>query len=244
VIMPCYGEHHYTDAALEDFATQDLDLFDLFLIDNKGDYRMLGFPPNFTWVQSPNLRWLKGTNYGTALAALRSWTEREQCYDAYIWINNDVRISNEFVSGLIDAMLANPSAGIIAPSYNDVWQQQVPHYYAGPAGGYTPVQREYEVGFVDGAGFMVTHEAWEAVGPMDAKRFGNFGWGGDFDYCIRMRERGYKVMVTQRAYFNHVGGGTNKLLEENYKGDAGSEMHTGMMDKYGPGWEALLNVQN
>jgi GT2 family glycosyltransferase len=243
VIMPCYGEHHYTDAALEDFVQQDLSLFDLYLVDNKGDYDLdrTRWPLNFEKIDSPNLRWLRGTNYGTEIARKRRIYDNLSPYDAYLWINNDVRLSPGFVEGLCGALRAYPRrAGIIAPSYNDVWQQQVPHYYAGPAGGYVGRPNEHVVRFVDGAGFMVTHECLERIGQMDGERFGNYGWGGDFDYCIRARQAAFDVVVTQRAYFNHVGGGTNKLLEENYKGDAGGEMHSGMLDKYGPGWEKLL----
>lgn len=243
--MPCYGEPHYTDAALLDLLEQDQRLFDLYLVDNKGDYDWSpgngDWPLNWQYIDSPNLRWLRGTNHGTEKARKKKIYASERPYDAYLWINNDVRLSPNFITGLAEAMTAYPGrAGIIAPSYNDVWQQQVPHYYAGPAAGYVGRPSELPVRFVDGAGFMVTHECYVALGPMDAERFGNFGWGGDFDYCIRAREAGFDVIVTQRAYFNHVGGGTNKLLEENYKGDAGSEMHTGMLDKYGLGWEKLL----
>lgn len=244
VIMPCYGEWYYTEQALCDFMLQDQTLFDLYLVDNKGDYPWKArgpWPQNWQYVESPDLRWLRGTNYGTEIARKSKIWFNEPAYTGYLWINNDVRLSPNFVQGICEALTAYPArTGIIAPSYNDVWQQQVPHYYAGPAAGYPAHANEMPVRFVDGAGFFVTHDCYTTIGPMDAENFGNFGWGGDFDYCIRARQAGFSVIVTQRSYFNHVGGGTNKLLEENYKGDAGCEMHTGMMNKYGPGWEQLL----
>jgi len=242
VIMPCFGEHHLTDAALEDFSKQEHRYFALYLVDNKKDYpwREREWPKNWRHLETDGLRWLRGTNYGT-LIARSSAVYRSVGYDGYLWINNDVRLSDGFLAGLVEAVRAWPGrVGIVAPSYNDVWQHQVPQHYNGPAAGYRPLQVEQGAKFVDGACFLVTEECIRTVGTMDAKRFGRFGWGGDLDYCIRARQAGLDVIVTQRAYYNHIGGGTNKLLESNYLGEAGSEMHAGMTDKYGPDWEELI----
>jgi GT2 family glycosyltransferase len=243
-IIPVFGEHDYTDAILRDLLAQDHSN-DIFVIDNKGDYdedrvreEYRSSHSNLEVIDGDERRWLKGTNYGTSVAAQVNRTYGCE-YGAYVWLNNDTRISPEFSSGISASLEALGSlCGLLAPSYDDVWPQQ--HCgHRGPAADFRGVEFEKEVRFVDGACMVVPTATWEKIGPMD-ERFWQFGWGGDLDYCLRVREAGLGVFVTQRAYFNHLGGGTNKLLEENYHGEAGSEMHTNMLAKYGPGWEELL----
>lgn len=243
-IIPVFGEHDYTDAILRDLLAQDYSS-DIFVIDNKGDYewdrvQQYARPSrsNLDVLDGQERRWLKGTNFGTAVAETVGETYYDG-YDAYVWLNNDTRISPGFSAGIAASLASlGPLCGLLAPSYDDVWPQQ--HCgYSGPAEDYVGVDEENEVLFVDGACMIVPAATWDSLGPMD-ERFWKFGWGGDLDYCLRVREEGKGVFVTKRAFFNHLGGGTNKLLEDNYQGEAGSEMHTGMLEKYGPGWEELL----
>lgn len=244
-IVPVFGEHEYTDAVLRDLLAQDASS-DIFVIDNKGDYdedrvakESRKSRSNLDVVDGHESRWLKGTNLGTKLAETVGNSYYEGGYSAYVWLNNDTRLSPDFTAGIV-ASLASLGAlcGVLAPSYDDVWPQQ--HCgYSGPAQDYVGIEDESEVKFVDGACMIVTAEAWNRLGPMD-ERFWKFGWGGDLSYCLRARQAGFGVYVTQRAYYNHLGGGTNKLLEENYHGEAGSEMHSGMLEIWGPGWEELL----
>lgn len=244
-IIPAFGENNYTNQILLDLLAQDRS-DDIFVIDNKGDYEestevieaYRQSRSNLDILEGNEQRWLKGTNFGTKIASQVGATYGS--YGAYVWLNNDTRVSPEFSQGIVDALdNLGDLCGILAPSYNDVWPQQNMGYHGSALNYTTPIVEEREVKFVDGACMVIPAKVWDKLGPMD-ERFWKFGWGGDFDYCIRARAEGYGIWVTGRAYFNHLGGGTNKLLEENYFGEAGSEMHTGMLEKYGPGWEELI----
>lgn len=246
-IVPCFGEGAYTDRIICDLLSQDTTA-DVFVVDNKGDLSQDHFDTFYNWgshklihLNGEGRRWLKGTNYGTKIA--REFGVRTgEPYDAYVWLNNDTRLSRGFSAGLVAALEAlGGLCGLLAPCYADVWPQQC-YGYTGEARSYIAPSEsnlEHEVMFVDGACMVVPAHTWDHVGEMD-ERFWQFGWGGDLDYALRVRQQGLGVYVTERAYFEHLGGGTNKLLEENYHGAAGSEMHTGMLEKYGPGWDAML----
>lgn len=242
--MPCFGEDHLTDQVLAELRDQrERGPLDVFLCDNKNDYKRPFSVDdlNLFIIRTPQLRWLRGTNVGTEFAE-RYANIREFHYDAYIWLNNDVRLSPHFIAGIRGAIDSyGPSLGLLAPSYDDVWPQQ--HCdYRGPAASYEPSPKEQTALFIDGACMIVPHYIWNEIGPMDAEKFGKFGWGGDLDYALRVRRSGFDVVVTWRSYFNHLGGGTNKLLESNYHGEAGAEMNGGMNDKYGPGWQKELGI--
>jgi len=246
VIIPCFGQDHMTHDVLSDLFNQE-QRCDILLCDNKNDFTPYNYGGNHDTrlliKRTPQLRWLRGINYGmnwiTNYARIKGFN-----YGAYIWLNNDVRLSPNFLGGIEQAFISytKGTIGLLAPSYDDVWPQQIPSHYRGPAANYEPRQVERTVLFIDGSCMVVPHYSWEAIGPMDAERFGNFGWGGDLDYALRVQEKGWDIVVTERAYYNHLGGGTNKLLEENYHGEAGSEMHTGMNDKYGEAWKTKLGL--
>lgn len=237
-VISVFGQERYTDQVLEDINKQSV-AADVFIVDNKGDYIV------------PNLRggidqickirgyatqgWLRSTNMGTKIAA-----DSLEDYYAFVWLNNDVRLSKDFTAGITNALSSlGGLCGVLAPCYDDAWRHQRASE-AVPAASYEAVAHERRVPFVDKACMVVPRWVWTGVGELDPL-FARYGWGAEFDYCIRTRFRELENYVTERAFFNHFGGGTAKIVEENYEGPAGEEMHTGMLHKYGPGWEELLS---
>jgi hypothetical protein len=59
------------------------------------------------------------------------------------------------------------------------------------------------VDWVSGAGLMVRHEAIEQVGLLDDRFFMYFE---DNDWCLRMRQAGWKVVYYPQAHIVHLGG--------------------------------------
>ncbi len=78
VIIPVFGQIHYTHALLRDIKTQNKNV-EVFIIDNGGDYESLGFE----WVTKAesNLGWLKACNLG--LSSVSDYYH----FDAYILLN-------------------------------------------------------------------------------------------------------------------------------------------------------------
>ncbi len=238
VVIPVYGQHHLTETVLADLTAQGpvpgVELA-VYLVDNGDDWE--GPHPDGTRVVRPgeNLGWTRGTNLGLETAAA------ERDVDVFMCLNNDVRLDPRFVEGLAGALRAYPRAGLLAPLYDDVWAHQKGPYL-GPAADYVrpdpPTERE--VGFVDGTCMLITHRAWNRLGPFDEEHFGAHGWGADIDYGCRAVAAGLKVLVTDRAYLNHEHQGTAKHMGIDWNAAAEAELQAGMTAKYGPTWREDL----
>ena len=62
-----------------------------------------------------------------------------------------------------------------------------------------------EVEWVTGAAMAIRREAWAAAGPLDQTyRF----YAQDLDFCVRLREKGWRVRVVSDWRVLHVGGAT------------------------------------
>lgn len=239
VIIPIYGEHHFTNNLLDDISHEG-HLVDVYLVDNGDNYKRLyqptvGISP---LILSPgeNLGWARGTNYGISKAMLRN------NYKGLFLMNNDVRISTGFFSEIIASAEYMPLAGIVAPMYDDVWPQQK-NGFTGEAWRYQIQPHIHEVNFVDGTCMYVPAPVMASVGLLDTEHFGRIGWGAEMDYALRVREKGYSVYATERAFLNHYGQVTAKKVFDNYEHEAGEELNTGMTRKYGVEWKKLLCLE-
>lgn len=120
-------------------------------------------------------------------------------------LNNDTRLSRDFVAGMLDPRLPDDT-GIVTPVYDDVSGH--PHMVSDqrvPASEYQPRPRVREVPIVDGTAMMLTRELWRTVGGFDLRSFSKYGWGIDFDLCLRARAAGFGIYATEMAYINHFG---------------------------------------
>ncbi len=60
-----------------------------------------------------------------------------------------------------------------------------------------------EVDWNNGAFFLLSRAAWEAIGPLDERFF--FGWE-DLDWCWRARRLGWRILHDPRLTVTHLGG--------------------------------------
>lgn len=224
VVIPAFGHVPVTHAAVDDCQREAVSVL---IVDNAGDY----VPVADERVVRPkkNLGWLQGTNVGLKIAA-------DSGHDLLVALNNDVRLSTGFFSGLTEAARARPNSGLIAPLYDDVVVAQ--RDYLGPAAGFVPMQQEDSVKLIDGTCFLVPTETYRLVGDLDARHFGRRGWGAIEDYCLRTRRAGYSVMVTRRAYLNHAKGVTANSRELAHRKYANAEFRRGMRRKWGADWRS------
>src|SRR5581483_483553 len=101
VVIPVLGHHQMTHDVLADLA-REASLVDVVVVDNGGDYP--AFSDEAILRPGHNLGWAEGTNHGTRACARPS-------HQAYLWLNNDTRLSPGFVAGLIRAW-SKTGAGI------------------------------------------------------------------------------------------------------------------------------------
>ena len=200
---------------------------DLFIVDNDGSFE----PRGAERVLRPgsNLGWLEGTNTGLRAAA-------EIGYDAYVMLNNDTRLSEGCMAGLVAAMRAS-GAGVIGPLYDGNWRHQLP---VGPTAvdGFVPVAKEVPASFVDGTCMLISAPVLDRVGLLD-RVFEPTGWGADIDYSMRATRAGFTIAVTHRCFVHHVGGATARVHVDSYDHFGQSDMAAGLFAKWGREWLAL-----
>lgn len=223
VTIPAYGRNELTHAVLPDVLAES-DLVDLLIVDNGGHYE----PVADEWVERPgrNLGWAGASNLGFRMAFRRG-------YEFALTLNNDTRLSPGFFAGLLDARMP-ADAGIIAPVYNGYWAVQASSY-AGPVGQYEPLDYFRRVPMVDGTALMISAPAWEAVGGLDERSFGRFGWGADIDLSMRVVAAGFGVYASERSYLDHAGmvSATESVGRQRYLFKAGVGMELALGRLYG-----------
>ncbi len=232
VIVPVYGQDELTRSLLRDLE-RDIShrTIEVYLVDNQGDFSSTHQLGISVLRPSANLGWAGGCNFGLRQA-------REVDHNAYMLINNDVALSPAFVAGMCEA-LRSTSAGLLGPTYDHNWDHQRGPY-SGSARRYSSAAEEYEVPFIDGTCILVSRSALDAVGMLDDQTWPLHGWGCDKDYALRMRDAGFSVIVTRRAYLNHIGRSTAATLPGYSEADAERENDEGMSIKWGVGWRDRL----
>jgi GT2 family glycosyltransferase len=228
VVIPVYGQHALTHQLLDEL-NDDGYPCRVWVIDNCGDY-------NSRWrervvVAPTNLHWAGGCNLGMREA-------RRHGPEAFVLLNNDVRISRGFLEGLVTARRKSDGA-LIGPLYDRNWPQQRGDYL-GSAAQYEPAPRERNVPFIDGTCMLIPADTLEVIGPIDDRTWPLYGWGCDKDYACRVRRAGGHVVVTERSYLNHLNHQT-ALTDPSYsEWEAENENDAGMCRKWGPDWRDLL----
>lgn len=192
VTIPAFGSNELTHAVLPDVMAES-DLVDLLIVDNGGHYEKVADE----WVIRPgkNIGWAGASNLGFRTACRRG-------YEFAVTLNNDTRLSRDFFAGLLDPRLPD-DVGLVAPAYDGWWTVQSSDF-SGPVEEYEPLDYFRRVPIVDGTALMISANAWEAVGGLDERTFGRFGWGSDLDLSIRVAAAGFGVYVTERSFVHHL----------------------------------------
>jgi GT2 family glycosyltransferase len=227
VIIPAYGREELTASVIGDVAReadQPRVTIDAVVVDNQGGYEA-------RWrelVMRPgrNLGWLDGCNAGLDAT-------RDQDYDAFILLNNDVRLSRGFFTGLIRAQKLT-GAGLLTPAYDaTMLHQRMPH--TGPAETYHPKRRHWKASIIDGTCMYIPRHTLQRIGLLDT-RFNPHGWGAEIDYAFRAWDAGLPVIVTALAFMNHQQGSTSETLHgRGYHQEAFDVASKGLIAKYGGG---------
>jgi GT2 family glycosyltransferase len=232
VIIPVYGQIELTRSLLRDLGSDIRQrTVAVYIVDNQGDFSSTRQSGVNLLRPLTNLGWAGGCNFGLQQASRGD-------YEAYILVNNDVVLSPAFIAGMREALRLS-GAGLLGPTYDHNWDHQRGPY-SGPARGYSPIADEFEVPFIDGTCMLVSRNAFDVVGMLDDKTWPLHGWGCDKDYALRSRSAGFRVMVTRRAYLNHIGRSTAATLPGYSEADAERENDEGMSVKWGAGWRDHL----
>lgn len=173
------------------------------------------FPTVSCLVHAENYGFAKG--YNIALKQLQT--------TYYLLLNNDIMVTNGWLSNMLNLMELNPSIAFCQPKIRSLIRPDQ-FDYAGAAGGFIDVdgypfcrgrifdaiEKDYgqyddtrSVFWASGACFMVRAEAFHELGGFDELFFSHFE---EIDLCWRAQLAGWQVYYCGASSVYHLGGAT------------------------------------
>jgi len=165
------------------------------VVDNSGNLPVGALPGAEIVDGGGNNGFGAAVNRGVAALGPGPWA-------ALVILNNDVEVGDGYLATAVAALRAPGVGAAAGPVYLDrpggelwyagggvnfltgtVWQAATPRAAA----------RERAVGFISGAVFAVSQEAWRSVGGFDPAYF---LYNEDLDLCLRLRRRGLRLLFT------------------------------------------------
>lgn len=172
--------------------------------------------PQLSILQNP-------TNEGFAKGYNSALKQVDSAY--YVLLNSDVEVTPDWITPVIDLMVANPKIAACQPKLLD-FNNRSTFEYAGASGGWLdsfgyPFSRgrifdtcEEDHGqyneavpcfWASGAALFVKAEAYWQAGGLDEYFFAH---QEEIDLCWRFKSLGYEVYAQPQSVVYHVGGGT------------------------------------
>jgi GT2 family glycosyltransferase/predicted O-methyltransferase YrrM len=160
-------------------------------------------------VNKPNGGFAKNANFGAKYAI------DEYDPDYILWLNNDIIITDpDWLTKLVETAESDPKIGMVGCKllYPDGKIQR----------GYSPDERNQQDSekfdyvrhseSVDGAMFFAKRAVIDRVGLFDEMFL--FGWE-DADYCMRVRDAGFKFVYNGKVKLMHLEGATSTAAARN-----------------------------
>jgi len=213
VLVLSYNGKHLLSDCLRSYLENSYPSFYLVLIDNGStdgtkEYVESNFPQVKVLRTETNLKYSGGFNFGLKYA----FDERNADY--VLITNNDVVADNNLISALVETAGKNKEAGFVM---GKVYYHEKPDTFQTTGKKYDPVlwngghigQGEKDTGqydqiaeraWCDDIFWLIKREVYEKTGGYDTE----FAFQGeDFDWQIRAKQLGYKIMYTPHAKLWH-----------------------------------------
>lgn len=220
-----FNTRHFLEKFVPAILRSEYSNYELLIIDNASTDDSLSwlaqhYPELRTKALSANFGFAGGYNEGL----------KDEQADYFVLLNSDVEVPPNWIGPVIDGMKRNPNCMAAQPKLRSYKEGHL-FEYAGACGGFIDslaypfcrgrifdvVEKDYgqydqerEVFWASGAAMFVKREAWEMLGGLDADFFAHME---EIDFCWRLKNRGYQVIVFPQSVVYHVGGGT--LTREN-----------------------------
>ncbi|NLB35040.1 MAG: glycosyltransferase family 2 protein, partial [Elusimicrobia bacterium] len=211
IIMLTFNQLHMTKDTLESLEEHTKVPYELIIVDNGSEDGTVDFLKKYSadkdWVSCiynpENLAFAKGNNQGMKIAK----------GDYFLLLNSDVILTEGWLRKLIRCLESSEHIGAVGPCTNVASGPQMvnpgydsldglPNYAAAfslkHAGRWINCHR------LNAFCFLIRRRVIEQVGMLD-ERFGPGGFE-DYDYCLRIRQGGFKIMLAGDTYIHHIGG--------------------------------------
>lgn len=229
IIVAYNGLRDTTVPCLESiFKNSDADDFEVIVVDNKSSDGTRGYLAELS-CREPRLKFTANTaNRG--FAGGNNDGIRASSGKFLILLNNDCLVTKGWIEGLIRPLSRDSSIGLVGPVSNSVGNEQKINTSGRDA---EEVIREglvwvanagdsmFDTGLLGFFCVAMRREIAEKVGLLD-EAFG-LGFYEDDDYCIRVKNAGFRLVCVEDVFVYHRGGGsfsraghdTRKLMKKN-----------------------------
>jgi GT2 family glycosyltransferase/ubiquinone/menaquinone biosynthesis C-methylase UbiE len=159
----------------------------------------------------PKVRLIKETeNHGFARG--NNIAARAARGEYLVFINNDTLPRRDWLRPLVELQRSSPAIGIVGSRLVDATGTTLytGSYFQPAINAYADAGRNYPAGFGDeprecevyvGCGILLKRELFDSVGGFDPHYFQGHE---DFDLCLKVRERGLRVMYCPRSVVVHI----------------------------------------
>jgi GT2 family glycosyltransferase len=212
VIIVSYHNLDYLRLCLESvWAKTDYPNYEVVVVDNGSPPEVVDYlrqcqeaRPDFTAIfNADNAGFARANNIGIAAA--------KRC-DYVALLNNDTVVTHGWLTGLVRGLHADPTIGLIGPvtNWSSTEARIAPDYT--DLAGLEPFARRYTrahagrrrvVQTLDMFCVALRRDVLETAGPLD-EGYG-LGMFEDYDYALRLRRAGYRLMLTEEVYVHHWG---------------------------------------
>lgn len=183
--------------------------------DDSVEFMRKNFPDVNLIINDENGGFSKG--YNDALANISA--------EYYVLLNSDIEVTDNWIQPVIDLMDADKTIGACQPKILSYYEKES-FEYAGAAGGFIDkhgypfcrgrvfqvLEKDHgqyndatEVFWATGACMFVRSEVYHQLGGLDEDFFAHME---EIDFCWRLKNNDYKVMVCPKSVVYHIGGGT------------------------------------
>ena len=207
LIIPVHGALPLLRECLESIRRHTAPPHEVILIDNGSDAatkRYLRSLKGVRLIENPrNLGFARAINQGVRAAR-----------GGYIaWVNSDTRVTPGWLERLAGALRSDADLAAVGPVTNRIVGPAVVPIPAGFAATRSSIDalgvayslknsgQVQEVHRLTGFFFLLRRPAVEAVGLLD-ERFG-LGCYEDYDYCLRLRQAGFKLAIARDVFVYH-----------------------------------------
>jgi len=217
IVILSYNTRKYTEWAVASIRKNTSVPFEIVLVDNGS------IDGTVEWADADNVRCIANpTNVGFAPAVNQGI--RASHGDQVILLNNDVLVTPRWAERMLAHLERDPNVGMVGPSTNFAASAQcIPAEYQRIEDLLAFSERlarkhreeAVEVQKLIGFCMLIPRRVIEEVGLLDEQ----FGLGSfeDDDYCLRVRQAGYKLLWAKDSYVHHFGHQTYKANQMDWQ---------------------------
>ncbi|MDE1976674.1 MAG: glycosyltransferase family 2 protein [Elusimicrobia bacterium] len=206
IIIPCWNGLSYMRECLGSVLRRTEGPYEIIIVDNGSTDGTAAYVRSLKKRQIRIIR--NPSNRGFPTAVNQGMKAAKGDY--FVWLNNDTVVTDGWLGRMTGWAARSPRVGAVGPSSNapGVSFQLVDGApKAGKIQGFARAISEMNAGrsvwvpLITGFCFLVKREAVDRIGFLD-ERFG-LGIYEDYDYCMRLRQAGYGILMAQDVFIHH-----------------------------------------